>query len=401
MRSISHGYHLILFTTCRDHAAQPTGNPMTPRQRWLAALQMKPVDRLPFWPKLDRAYPRRQAEPFKDMENSAIHDWIGSDKHVGVGGGIKEVRTVTSVEREDKNGEQHTVYKTRLGETRQVKRFDPGSQSSHPIVFPIQNLEQIRIMTEWYRDARFEVNEKQLEWARHTVEELGEDGSTFSGIGESALMHWVEWLAGIEQSHLLLADYEDEVEELFEAIHQHLLRKLKVLVEVAPADMLYMVENTSTRIISPTQYRRYCVPHLMEYGRIVKESGRFLVFHMCGHLKALLPDLAKMPADAFEAFTSPPLGNTSYLDGRSVCSDKCLVGGTNATLWLESADAIISEIERSLDSLPHHRGLVVTSAGVMPPLCKPETIREVCEWVKKYPARMEIPSKEPAVVATA
>jgi hypothetical protein len=28
---------------------------------------------------------------------------------------------------------------------------------------------------------------------------------------------------------------------------------------------------------------------------------------------------------------------------------------------------------------------VVTSAGVMPPLCKPETIKEVAELVKNYP----------------
>ena len=29
---------------------------MTPKQRWLAAVRMQEVDRLPFWPKLDAAY---------------------------------------------------------------------------------------------------------------------------------------------------------------------------------------------------------------------------------------------------------------------------------------------------------------------------------------------------------
>ena len=37
---------------------------------------------------------------------------------------------------------------------------------------------------------------------------------------------------------------------------------------------------------------------------------------------------------------------------------------------------------------PYHWGIAVTSAGVMPPLCPPETIREVCRWVVHYPARM-------------
>jgi len=82
------------------------------------------------------------------------------------------------------------------------------------------------------------------------------------------------------------------------------------------------------------------------------------------------------------------VANTTLLDGRSACPDKCLVGGTNAMLWLRPAGEIIAQIEADLDSLPHHRGIVVTSAGVMPPLCGPETIKQVCEWVRQYPARM-------------
>ena len=57
-------------------------------------------------------------------------------------------------------------------------------------------------------------------------------------------------------------------------------------------------------------------------------------------------------------------------------------------LWTQTTDEIIAEIEADLDVLPHHRGLVVTSAGVMPPLCKPETIKSVSDWVKEYKARI-------------
>jgi len=54
----------------------------------------------------------------------------------------------------------------------------------------------------------------------------------------------------------------------------------------------------------------------------------------------------------------------------------------------KSADEIITKIEEALDPLPHHRGIVVTSAGVMPPVCKPETIRQVCNWAKAYHPRI-------------
>jgi hypothetical protein len=108
---------------------------------------------------------------------------------------------------------------------------------------------------------------------------------------------------------------------------------------------------------------------------------------MCGHLKALLPDLETLPVAGFEAFTSPAVGNTTLADGRVACPGKCLIGGTNAALWLRPAKQIIAALERDLDALPHHRGLLPSSAGMMPPAAAPEAVRQVAEWIHRYPAR--------------
>jgi uroporphyrinogen-III decarboxylase len=98
--------------------------------------------------------------------------------------------------------------------------------------------------------------------------------------------------------------------------------------------------------------------------------------------------LAEMPVEVFEAFTSPTVGNTTLLDGRTACPNICLMGGTNAALWLRPVKEIIANIERSLDALPHHRGIILTSGGVQPPICPPETIKAVSDWLKTYPLRM-------------
>jgi len=361
------------------------GEAMTPRERWLAAVRMQPVDRLPFWPKLGSSYAAAQEAPFRAMDLDAIHDWIGSDKHKDIGDCVKEVRTRTSVERVQSNGTMQTVYRTPHGEARLIEKFDGPSDSWHPVEFPVRTVEDVKLMTDIFRDVRVDFDRQALEESQARAERIGEDACTTNTIGESPLMYWVEWLAGIENAHYLLADHQGEVEELFDLMHSVLKRRAELLSEHSPADVLYMVENTSTTLISPAQYGQYCARHIGEYARITSSAGRNMVLHMCGHLKALLPDLARIPAQAFEAFTSPTLGNTTLLDGRSYCPDKCLIGGTNAMLWTKPADVIIEQIERDLDALPHHRGIVVTSAGVMPPLCKPETIREVCRWVKAYP----------------
>lgn len=361
---------------------------MSTRERWLAAVDMQPVDRLPFWPKLNPAYPPNQSGAFRDMALADIHRYVGSDRHDGIGLILREKRThaVTSTTSDAVN--QITTYRSTAGETRSVHEFDTTSQSWHPVEFPVKDLESLKAMTAFYEDTHVVVDPQLLEDAQAKARQLrSEDVITKAGIGESPLMHWVEWLAGVENAHYFLMDFPEEVEALFAQMHRVLRQKAELMCRHAPCDLLYLTENTSTSLISPEQYRRYCLPHIGEYAAIAEQGGRRMVLHMCGLLKDLLPDIGLLPVKAFEAFTSPPVGNTRFLDGRTACPEKCLVGGTNAVLWTRTADEIIAEIERDLDALPHHRGIVVTSAGVMPPLAAPDTIKTVCEWVKQYPLR--------------
>ena len=206
-------------------------------------------------------------------------------------------------------------------------------------------------------------------------------------MGESGLMTFVEWYAGVEEAHYLLADYPDEVEELFDVMHQNFLKRFEVSIEHSPADTLHLLENTSTTLISPGQYEEYCYPQIVQYGNMAHQGGQKLMLHMCGHLKAILPLLGNLPADAFEAFTTPTIGNATLAEGRAACPDKCLVGGTNALVWLESAEDIIKYIEEGLESLPHHRGIFMSSGGEMPRDCAPETIQKVKAWLDTYPLR--------------
>jgi len=360
---------------------------MTTKERWLAALKLEPVDRLPFWPKLDAAYPRAQEPPFREMGNGALHAWIGADPHDWTGPCIKELRRHTSVQSISDHNLRITTFNAPGGSARLVLRFDEASQSAHPIEFPAKSLEDIKLLTAFHEDCSVELDPDALEEAREQAGRIGQSAIIGVGIGISPLMDWVQYLAGIENAHVLLADHRGEVEALFDVMHRLLVRKAEIICETTPADMVYMIENTSTTLISPQQFRRYCLRHIGEYARTAQRAGRPMVLHMCGKLKRLLSDLATLPVAAFEAFTSPTVGDTTLLDGRIGCADKCLIGGTNAALWIRPANTIIAQIERDLAPLPHHRGIVLTSAGVMPPLCQPETIRQVCDWVKSHPVR--------------
>jgi len=369
---------------------------MTTKERWLAAIKMQPVDRLPFWPKIDEAYPRAQNPPHNSMEINKIHNWIGSDNHIWIRDErphflspafTKEVRNRTSIVMIVKGNTRKMVFSTNYGSTELIEKFDVGSQSWHPIRYPAQNVEDIRILIEVFKDCRIEGNQERIYWSERFVKEIGSSAVTATWIGMSPLMSWLEYYGGIENGHYLLVDHQDDVEELFEVMHNIWLRKTEILADKVSCDLLYFVEDTSTTIISRKQFQKYCYNHLLDYAQIINEAGKPFVLHMCGHLKSLLFDLNDLPVAAFEAFSTPPVGNTTLLDGRIACPDKCLIGGTNAALWLQTPNQIIADIEMQLDELPHHRGIVISSAGVMPPGCNPNTIRDISDWIKSYPSK--------------
>lgn len=358
---------------------------MSTKERFRAALTGQPLDRLPFWPKLFGAYAKARTGTFSGMTADELHRWIGSDRHDFLPPSSREVRTSTSQEELITPQEHRVTFRTRSGEAQLIELWDDSSQAWHPVAHPITDYSSLLLMIDFFSDLSFEFDADANKLACDLQTKYGDDSFTGSTIGESPLMYFIEYLAGIEIAHFMLSDYPKEVTALFDAIHSGLLQRTALETACSPADTLYFVENTSTTLISPEQYRQYCLPYLHQYASITRAAGRPMTLHMCGHLKAILPDLATLPVEAFEAFTTPTLGNTTLYDGRLACPNICLIGGTNAMLWLRPATEIITQIENDLAELPHHRQLVITSAGVMPPMTEPETIKCVCDWVKNYP----------------
>jgi len=361
---------------------------MTTRERWNAALRMQPVDRLPFWAKLNASCLRVHGPRLGFKDVGELHRWVGSECFAGLGNGVKCIRSDTEERTtRDENDRRTTEYVTPVGALRSVFGFDEASASGHPIEFPIKKEEDLKVMTAWYEDTRYEMDPDAVEQMKERDKQIGQSACTNGGFGGTPIMHFTQHLAGIENAHYFLNDCPDLVEALFEAMHQDTLARGRLTMEVCPADCFFMGENTSTSLTSPEQYRRFCQRYLTEYVELVHEYDRSVVLHMCGFLKDILPDIRTVGAEAFEAFTTPPIGNTTFLDGRAACPDTCLIGGTNAALWLRPTEEIIEAIGRDLDELPHTRGIIPSSAGVMPPAASPEKIKAISDFVRSYPLR--------------
>lgn len=360
---------------------------MTVKERWTAALKMEPVDRIPVWAKLGSSYPKYQKESFSSMSLRSLQDYVGSDRHEWIQpSGKLSFKNGAGIEKQNKDGDIVIKYITKYGSCVNHRKIDPATESMHPVDMCIKTVEDIKIMTEWYQSCEVVFDREANERAKEIYRENSEDAVISEVVTESPFMYYLEYLAGIAEGHILLADYEEEVEALLAAQDQWCQSRVRTAVEHSPADILYIEENTSTTVLSPTQFRRYCMPYLDKYTKMMQDEDKLTAYHMCGHLKLLLEDLNHLPNHAQEAFTPPPFGAATLIEGRGACPDKCFIGGCGAGQWVaDNPQEIIAYIDGQLAGMEHHRGLVLTSAGVMPPACSPETIKVVFDWVKEYP----------------
>ena len=361
-------------------AAKPE---LTPKERFERAIRREEVDRLPFWVKIFGAsYLGFQEQKYCDMPELELAELLDLDHMAGGPAPVTGHIDGVTVRSEKENGNRVTITETPDGTLRAVTGYDQSSRSSHPIEFPIKTVGDLRAMRHRYANTRYELNPETLDKGKERLKQVGDRGIVTGGVGVSPLMDIIQLLVGPENTYYLMADHPDEMDELIEEMHRDRLRFVRVAAEYAPFDYLVSVENTSTTLLSPGLFEKYCWRHLNEYGKIINEHGKTHILHQCGKLKALLPKVDELPAACIEAYTSPPVGDTALADRVELCPSVSIIGGTSATLWLAPVDTICDTIRRDLEEAGGMRGVVLTSAGVMPPAATIPKIAKVRDAMK-------------------
>lgn len=362
---------------------------MTSRERLLAAYRGEPVDRLPYWAKVaNPTWRLSQPAKVRGRSDRELLDYIHADGLFGVPAGVRVVRPHISVERRRSDHPEVRVTQTPDGDLTERWRMDPATESWHPAEFPVKTQEDLARFRWVYADTRAEPDEPALAAARARADDIGQRGLTKTGWGTSPLMHLVQHVIGPVNTHYMLADHPEAMDELIGLMHAGNLAQVELLAERTPADLVVSTENTSTTLIGPPQFSKYCLRHLRDYGRAVEAAGKMHELHMCGHLKALLGEIETIPAASVEAFTSPTLGNTRLADGRAGAPSKTLVGGTNVNVWLWPVERIRQYILAELAACPDSRRVVLTTAGVAPPGCPAETFRHIGQWLPTVPVKV-------------
>ena len=337
---------------------------MTGKERLAAAIKFGEVDRIPWAPKVFAGHYRSGTSPeHREMSIAEFADVLNCDA-IGWGGAV--VPKTANVTRETvRDGSvTTTITRTPVGEVRSASAWSEETQTHHPAEFPLKTSKD-------YDVAKYIAEHTTYEPAgggyEKLLESVGDRGVAFTAGPSTPLMALIQGTIGMPYVYYHMADYPEAFDELYEVEVDRCCRHYEA---IAKSDAEYVItnENTSTTLVSPDLYGKYCLPVKKKYCEIIKGAGKTYMLHMCGRLKGLLPMIYQAGADCWESFSPPPIGDTYFKDGRdAVGDDVSLVGGMNAlTVSVWDDQEVLDYVDETIGILPHTRGIVFTSGGAMP-----------------------------------
>jgi len=359
----------------------------SPRRRMLGVLARRPGPHLPFFPKIYGPWLQRHGEEVSEETLPALLDTLHAGYMVACPSPVSIVRPCAQRKTHRTQERETEEIQTPCGPLRTVRKRTLDAAAFlpvEPLIKDVQDLERARTL---YEGVTLEVDRTALARIEALRSRYARTALLFVLVPDSPLMQLLKRDIGLADTHYLLQDHPRELEGLLEDIRLEGLRVTQKLVDVLGEriDCYVSGEDTSTTLLSPSQFRRWCVPYLNRQSEIIHARGLVHLVHMCGYLKNLLPDMARLHADGFEALTTHPVGDVTNGEIAERLGDRIVIGGMNAALWLQhSAPDLIELIQRWRVQGILSRNLILSSGGEMPPLVPVAKIKEVSRFLWEW-----------------
>lgn len=368
---------------------------MTPKQRLLASITGKEIDRLSWSPNLAYWW-EHSPEEIVSMGEVAFLQSVGADPLI---------RGHYAYPPGSKSWDNMMLYKVSYDGGCRVEESIEGDKKQVVYETPIGKLEFTYLYSAsgdtWFlkeHGVKGEADFKTLAYLKdHTVltadygrfekeaTKLGEDGLMLPILTpdlKSSFQAMVEYWAGTEETIYAVYDYPEAVEEALDAMRRLNMRAVEICA-VSSAECLLTWEDSSTTNISPELYERYIVPEINDWCERLHQAGKYYIQHACGHLKQLIPIMAKTQIDCIESISPPPTGNIEIWEARRQLPDRIsLIGGIEAVNFLELEEeelmAYVKRLVESVGKTPY----VLANSDSCPPYVSLEKFKRIGEFVK-------------------
>jgi len=312
---------------------------MSGRERIMAALRGRDVDRMPWSPCIDGYFlgATDQVEGFKRIGADAMlrhfFNYLGSAPfRISVPLPGKSLPWKLTVKKA--GDESEAVFETPVGVITERFKYNPESPNIPWITkHRLQSKEDIKVLTWMCEQGEFVPAAALFEMGENMI---GDHGITTISMLGTPLLWIINSEALVDKFWYLYFDHTEEMEQLFEAAHQLVLRACRAAAE-GPGEVVIQYENLSSTLVSPRIWNKYARRWISEYAEVLKTGGKMYLQHDCGHLLAFGDSIKDTALDGLVDVATTPTGSLPDLaTARKLWGpDKFIMGGIDATAQVE------------------------------------------------------------------
>jgi len=276
---------------------------------------------------------------------------------------IQDIQAVTNTYEEDGRQMRRTTLKTPVGEIYTTAKITHHATPLWPQKPWLVTAEDYRVRT-WIAE-HTEIRPAHDRY--HTmVKQVGPWGLVFPTVSRTPIQSILVDLAGLEQFSYHLADLEEEMM----ALHEALLREYREIVEIVaegPGRFVAGLENFTAETIGPARYERFLLPVYKSYLPMLHEAGKIIGTHYDGKLASVKHLIAEAPMDVIESLTEPPEGDMTLAECREAWPDKLFWSNINVSKFDLPTEQLQEDIRRCVDAAaPDGRGLAFEISEDLP-----------------------------------
>ena len=391
---------------------QSQNNPMTSRQRVLAAMRCQPVDRIPFVPNLNRYALQSWPDRYQTMSRWEIQQELGIDRLVRYRVGVRTrpsiviippgqgpVSMMSSLARDWEKSQPSTdklkvTVKTEGTQRRVIVETPLGSlqslwqlASTSDLPFPIEHLLKTPADFDIYHYILDHTTvEPAYEEIVDTLQAVGAEGTCEAVGGGSPQQILLEYLLGIENFYYYMIDCPDKMQKLMDHIMEIRRAEYRILAQ-CPAPIVITDEDTSTTMASPDYMAKLEFPALNEFADILHQGDKIHMVHMCGKIQGVLDLLLDCRFDGIYDTSPEPTGDLQFAKARErLCaSGKCLTGGIDCNAFVDlTPEQMEDYVAQRLSEVAPGTGYLLGAGDTVPYGTPIENIKAVVRAVKKY-----------------
>ena len=212
-------------------------------------------------------------------------------------------------------------------------------------------------------------------------EVFGEQGLPVVWVPRTPLSRFLVEMAGVENTIYAIYEAPDEMEEIF-----RLMREMDDAPYRAAAstscDLIMIADNLSSDIISPSLFRKYSLEYYRQRIRELHSAGKFVLAHIDGTLRGLLPILSESGLDCAEGVTPAPMGDVAPEDLRRMAGkDMILWGGIPGALFspAHSDEEFMRFVQRYIEIAALDKKMIIGVGDQVPPASDIRRVRRVAD----------------------